>query len=157
MIDLHEVQYDQKKTCYEQNFEQFRSLNQTMWQVPVIGMTLTGGLWYGSANLHDMGLTPYLLLGLAAVADIGLVVVLTRIRYVMGCYLKKIKEFDEHSYVGAEGATWLHKPEAVAWTFRILLVICSLVSVAAIVTLAASADRQAPEARRVIERIELPR
>ena len=31
------------KEAYEQNYQQFRSLNQIMWQIPVLAMTLTGG------------------------------------------------------------------------------------------------------------------
>ena len=31
-----------------------RSLNQIMWQVPMIAMTLTGGLWYAVATMKGM-------------------------------------------------------------------------------------------------------
>jgi hypothetical protein len=44
-------EFERQKLCYEQNCEQMRSLNQIMWQVPIIAMTLTGGLWYGVATL----------------------------------------------------------------------------------------------------------
>lgn len=75
--------FERAKVAYEQNFEQFRSLNQVMWQVPVIAMTLTGGLWFGAASVEAMAGFQYLLLILAALANLGLVVVLARLRFVM--------------------------------------------------------------------------
>jgi len=33
-----------KLAAYNQNSENFRSLNQLMWQIPLIAMSLTGGL-----------------------------------------------------------------------------------------------------------------
>src|SRR6266498_110400 len=94
--------FERAKTSYEQNCEQFRSLNQVMWQVPVIAMTLTGGLWFGAATVGDMPGFQYLLLLLAALANLGLVVVLSRVRFVMGEYLNVIKAFDPRSFVAAE-------------------------------------------------------
>src|SRR5208283_57694 len=40
--------YDREKTCYEQKFEQARSVNSQVNQVPLTAMTLTGGLWFGA-------------------------------------------------------------------------------------------------------------
>ena len=45
-----------KIQAYEQNYEQFRSLNQIMWQIPVLAMTLTGGLWFGVSSIQDSGI-----------------------------------------------------------------------------------------------------
>jgi hypothetical protein len=46
--------FEREKLCYEQNCEQMRSLNQIMWQVPIIAMTLTGGLWRAVATLNGV-------------------------------------------------------------------------------------------------------
>ena len=37
-------EFERSKLCYEQNFEHARTLNAQMNQVPVLAMTLTGGL-----------------------------------------------------------------------------------------------------------------
>lgn len=93
---------------------------------------------------------------LAAVADFGLAIVLTRIRYVMGEYLKKIECFNSTSFVGANGTRLLHRSAVVAWTFRILLVLCALGSIAAAVYLYYQ-GRQPQPVRHVIELLEVPR
>ena len=36
---------------YQQSCEEFRSLNGFFWQIPIIMMTLNGGLWYSVASL----------------------------------------------------------------------------------------------------------
>jgi len=41
------------KEAYEQNYQQFRSFNQIMWQIPVLAMTLTDGLWFGVSTIDD--------------------------------------------------------------------------------------------------------
>lgn len=140
-------------TSYEQNFEQFRSLNQIMWQVPVIAMTLTGGLWFGAATVGDMPGFQYLLLILAALANFGLVIVLVRVRYVMGEYLKAIKEFHPSAFVAAEGK-WFHASGAVAITFRVLLLLSASISLVGLYMVRQS-DLSRPQTRRVIEVIDV--
>jgi len=41
------------KAAYEQNYQHFRSLNQIMWQIPVLATTLTGGLWFGVTKIEE--------------------------------------------------------------------------------------------------------
>lgn len=141
------------KTCYEQNCEQFRSLNQVMWQVPVIAMTLTGGLWFGAASVGEMPGFQYLLLLFGVLANLGLIVVLTRVRYVMGQYLEAIKRFNPDSFVAAEGKGFL-SPASVATTFRILLFCSAMISIAGMIIVHGSSGRESTS-RRVIEVIEL--
>lgn len=108
-MDDREIQFERDKICYEQNCEAFRALNQFMWQVPVIAMTLTGGLWYGVATLNEMkGVIKALLLMLAALGDLAFIVVLVRVRAVMGTYLERIKEFNPGSCAVAtySGSFW---------------------------------------------------
>lgn len=113
---MDDTTFERQKLCYEHNCEQFRSLNQIMWQVPVIAMTLTGGLWFGAASLESMPGFKYLLLTFGALANIGLILVLTRVRYVMHRYLDAIKRFYPDHFVAA-GGTRLRSRAAVARTF----------------------------------------
>lgn len=144
--------FERDKVCYEQNFEQFRSLNQIMWQVPVIATTLTGGLWFGAASVGPMQGFQYLLLLLAALSNLGLIVVLTRVRFVMEAYLEAIKRFNPGGYVTAQGKGVFARA-AVATTFRILLATSAVISVVGMVIVYES--KQMDEGRRVIEVIEL--
>lgn len=41
-----QIEHEMRKAAFEQNHASFRSLNQQMWQIPLISMTLTGGLWF---------------------------------------------------------------------------------------------------------------
>jgi hypothetical protein len=66
-------QFERDKVCYEQNCQQLRHLNQIMWQVPTIAMTVTGALWYAvSATQFDHRLKAGILV-FAALANIGLI------------------------------------------------------------------------------------
>ena len=145
--------FEREKACYEQNFEQSRSLNQIMWQVPVIAMTLTGGLWFGAASLDSMPGFKYLLLSFGALANLGLMVVLTRVRYVMGEYLNAIKQFYPDHFVAADGKKF-QSPSAVARTFCTLLFISAAISAIGIAIVCKSAKGESA-GRRVIEVIKL--
>lgn len=89
------------KESYEQNYQQFRSLNQIMWQIPVLAMTLTGGLWFGVSKIADDPMLVTILLLTSLVGNLILSAVLLRFRHVMGCYLKWLKEADPSGYVDA--------------------------------------------------------
>ena len=45
---MNKENFEREKACYQQNFEQARSLNGQMNRVPVLAMTLTGGLWFAA-------------------------------------------------------------------------------------------------------------
>jgi len=113
-------QFEREKLCYQQNFEQFRSLNQIMWQVPIIAMTLTGGLWFGVAKI-DVQSAQCALLVLAVLGNSGLIAVLHRTRFVMGEYLLKIEEFYPKAYVAAKGQRPFEGGRTVVAVFQILL------------------------------------
>lgn len=126
---------ERETACYNQNCEQFRSMNQIMWQVPVLAMTLTGGLWFGAGQLKDYTVIKVLLFVLAACSDIAFFVVLMRIRFVMGAYLKKIEEFHPMSFVKADG-TGLCRSKMVVHTFSSLLLGAAGVSVVGAIVVA---------------------
>jgi hypothetical protein len=97
--DAGTMDFEREKIAFEQNCESFRSLNQLMWQVPLIATSLTGGLWYGVANsgLHQLARGSLLLLATLANAALGLLV-LPRVRSVMDAHLKSMKEFHSKSF-----------------------------------------------------------
>ena len=93
--------FSRAKACYEQNFLQFRNLNDQMNRVPTIAVTLTGGLWYGAAIAQGVDtLVRFGLLIFAGISNIALILSAYRIRDVMTGYLEKIEEYNPASYVG---------------------------------------------------------
>lgn len=101
-MDAAEEAFQRLKSAYEQNCQQFRALNQVMWQVPMIAVTLTGGLWYAVATLRSVD--PEIRSGLLAFSAIGnllLVLMINRVRDVMDGHLQKMREFCPEAYATA--------------------------------------------------------
>ncbi|WP_210093727.1 class I SAM-dependent methyltransferase [Ruegeria sp. HKCCSP346] len=90
-----------EQSAYEQNYQQFRSLNQIMWQIPVLAMTLTGGLWFGVSRLSDAPLLTSALLLTAVFGNLMLAGILYRFRHVMQCYLDWLEEAFPEGFVNA--------------------------------------------------------
>jgi len=92
--------FEREKICYEQNFQHARSINDQMNRVPLLSITLTGGLWFGAAltetDVHET--IRFGLLLFAGIANISLVLAIFKIRDVLESYLQKIKDFHEESY-----------------------------------------------------------
>ena len=124
------------KEAYEQNYQQFRSLNQIMWQIPVLAMTLTGGLWFGVSTIDNNAMLVTILLLTAVVVNLLLCGVLVRFRHVMGCYLGWLKIADSDGFVDASlmsaSATRLekfcNKDKMVHFLFLSMLVWASVCS-----------------------------
>ena len=130
---------ERQQVCYEQNCENFRDLNRMMWQVPMMAMTLTGGLWYGIGTIEEIDVAlRTLLLSFAAVANVALVLVIQRVRSVMDAYLGRIREFCPPSFADSRHAKhtrWL--PEGgVCNTFSVFLCVSALMNAAGIFLLA---------------------
>ena len=64
--------FDRDRVCYEQNFQQFRAMNQIMWQVPLLAITITGGLWYAAVSVTGAQEFKRPLFALSAILDIAL-------------------------------------------------------------------------------------
>lgn len=98
---------------YQQNYQQFRSLNQIMWQIPVLATTLTGGLWFGVSRILDNPLLVTTLLSTAIFGNLTFVAILFRFRHVMGCYLAWLKQASASSFVDASAnvgtGNWLER------------------------------------------------
>lgn len=92
-----------KQICYQQNFEQARSLNVQMNQVPAWAMTLTGGLWFGAGVTDNLPTEiRFSLLVFAGLCNLALVLAVLRIRDVLESYLEKIKEFHPESFASGK-------------------------------------------------------
>ena len=127
------IAFERDKVCYEQNYQQFRSLNQSMWQVPIIAMTLNGGLWFAAATMHGLETFKGPLFFLSAVFNISLIFVLIRVRYVMGSYLDALREFHPAAFVSAPGNKWYNGNLTVVRAFSAALglsALCSLLACA---------------------------
>ena len=92
---------DLKSEAYQQNYQQFRSLNQIMWQIPVLAMTLTGGLWFGVSRILENTWLVTALLLTAVVGNGALFAVLFRFRHVMDCYLAWLRLASPDGFVDA--------------------------------------------------------
>lgn len=88
------------KTIYEQNCEDFRSLNDIMWKVPLLVMSLTGGLGVAVATFDLADSARCALLIFIGSINVAFILVLYRLRFVMDKLLKRIHEFQgtEHKY-----------------------------------------------------------
>lgn len=125
--------------AYNQNWETFRSLNNLMWQIPLIAMTLTGGLWFGVSTVKDMPFFAAGLLFLACCGNIGLMLTLRRLRYIMAQYLLWSKTTYAAGHVAAPGGPWFTGNETVRLIFQMLLGLAAIISfVLLVVTMTAN-------------------
>ncbi|WP_321393993.1 hypothetical protein [Emcibacter sp.] len=124
--------FEKDKICYEQNYAQFRNLNNIMWQVPIIAMTLTGGAWYAVANLKENISIQIILLLLASAGNFGLIAIIYRIRFVIEKYLVALKNFHPEGFVTANGNTFCTSSKTVAKTFSVLMSLAAISSLVAI-------------------------
>ncbi len=89
--------FQRAKVIFEQDCQEFRSLNGFLWQIPVIVSTLTGGLWFGAGKIDDRFLQAALFL-LAGCTNLCFVVVLWRLRRgVMEPLLGQITEYQSRA------------------------------------------------------------
>lgn len=107
--------------AYRQNFETFRSLNTLFWQIPLIAMTLTGGLWFGVSTVLSEPWFGRGLLALAALGNFGLVIVLNRLRYIMERYLVWLDGAYPAGHVAAKGDGYFTKGRLVQFVFSVLM------------------------------------
>lgn len=103
LLAMSEDEFEREKVCYEQNFQQARSLNSQMNQVPVLAMTLTGGLWFAAGiteNLYPE--IRFALLLFAGFCNIALILAALRIRDVFHSYLEHIESFHPGSFASGK-------------------------------------------------------
>lgn len=114
--------------AFVQNHETFRSLNHQMWQIPLISMTLTGGLWFGVSKVESSPFFQLALLFLATVGNACLFLVIQRLRYVMEQTLSWIERRSPGDFVSAKGDCWYNKPLVVRRSFQAMLALACLTS-----------------------------
>ena len=113
----------QEDLIYEQNSIEFRSLNGFFWQIPLIMMTLNGGLWYSVASLDLDVSSERGMLWFAALANLTMAVGLWRLRAVMGTLLASI-----HTY---QGTTAPGPSKLIERMFQVLMVVAAVGALAA--------------------------
>jgi len=132
MADSEQFQRDLQS--YEQNCEQLRHLNTIMWQVPIVAMTLNGGLWYGIASIKGVDAPARsAVLVFSALANVVLIFLLNRVRNVFGEYLTRVKAFNPSSFADAAHENkWfaLLKDRGVVIGFSFLLAVAGAMSLA---------------------------
>ncbi len=117
--------FERQKAIFEQDCQEFRSLNSFLWQIPIIVATLTGGLWFGVTKVGDDRFIKASLFLLAAVVNFTFIVVLWRLRYgVMEVLLDRM-----HNYQGRPR----HRKGryTVILMFTIILLLSGLISLIA--------------------------
>ena len=110
--------------CYTQNFEQARSLNTQMNHVPVLAMTLTGGLWFGAGVTKDLPEEiRFALLIFAGFCNLSLIFAVLRIRDVLESYLEKLNEFNPENFASGKP-----KNPKLPWlgSYSMILIYCAL-------------------------------
>jgi hypothetical protein len=133
-----EHRFDVAKAAFEQNFEQFRHLNEQMNRIPPFAVTLTAGLWYVAVvvNNYGDGLSPlmeqlarFALMVFAGISNFALVWIAIRVRDVMSGYLQSIKRFEGEWWVerGRPSFFWLEEYSMVSM-YSILMVAAAVLS-----------------------------
>lgn len=124
--------FEREKACYEQNFEQARCLNGQMNNVPVLAMTLTGGLWFAAGINEDISKDiRFLLLLFAGFCNLSLILVIIRIRDVFHSYLERIGSFHPESF--ATGKPGNPKVPALG-DYSMISIYCALLALAALLS-----------------------
>jgi uncharacterized membrane protein len=114
-------QFDKAKGIFEQDCQEFRSLNGFLWQIPVIVATLTGGLWFGADKVAEDSVVRPALWLLAGVVNVVFVIVLWRLRAgPMEALLNRI-----HAYQGVPRSGGKYMMISM---FTVLLVLSAVIS-----------------------------
>ena len=119
-----------RRAAFDQNHESFRALNQQMWQIPLISMTLTGGLWFGVSTVEDFPVFQLSLLLLAAAGNGALFFIILRLRFVMERHLTWLKNSYPAGFVDAsDGKKCYQRPFVVRFLFQFMLFLAAALSV----------------------------
>ncbi len=126
---MSDEEQNRQRLCYEQNFEQARSLNAQMNQVPVLAMTLTGGLWFGAGVTEKLpDEIRFALLMFAGLCNLSLILAVLRIRDVLESYLEKVQEFYPKGFASGKPTNpklpWLG-------SYSMISIYCTLMLIAA--------------------------
>ena len=124
--------FERERVCYEQNSEQARSLNVQMNQVPVLAMTVTGGLWFAAGTIENVNsVVRFCLLMFAGGCNLALIASLLRIRDIFDSYLEKLKEFHPGSF--ADGKPGNARANFLT-DYSMVFIYCSLMGVGSLLS-----------------------
>lgn len=127
---MDDQEFTRQKVCYQEHYEAFRRLNETMWKIPVILMTLTGGAWYGAANPEISPGVSFFLFLIAGIANFTFIIILSRVRHIMALQLFSLKEFAQDHHIAADHrGSFLETPKLAARCIAFLLAITGLSSI----------------------------
>lgn len=134
LLTMTNDKFEREKVCYEQNFQQARSLNGQMNQVPVLAMTLTGGLWFAAGVTENLyAELRFGLLLFAGFCNIALILAALRIRDVFRSYLERIKQFHPESFASG-------KPEGPKvpqlGDYSMITIYCTLMAIGSVLSFA---------------------
>ena len=79
---------------YTEHCAEFRALNTIFWQIPLIVMTLNGGLWFAVASLDLTDGGQRLILAFTALINFAFMCALLRLRVIMESLLERIRKFE---------------------------------------------------------------
>ena len=126
------IKFEKDKIAYVQHSESFRHLNSQMWQVPIIAMTLTGGLWFGVFTSNMTDIFAGWLLVFAGLCDLFFIPILWRVRHIMSLLINKLNTFNPDYAIkpanSAEGNCLVKRDKLVVGLFTIMLFIASCIS-----------------------------
>lgn len=116
--------FDRQKVIFEQDCQEYRSLNGFLWQLPVIVSTLTGGLWFGAAKICENQFVQWSLFAFAGLANLCFIAILWRLRAgVMESLLDRIAQY--------QGVTRGGPRYVMILIYTLLLLVAALVSLTA--------------------------
>jgi hypothetical protein len=133
---------DQAKAVFEQNFAQYRILNEQLNRVPAFAVTLTGGFWYIAVVIKSYGplsseldsLARCLLMIFAGVCNVMLILIAMRIRNVMQAYEISLKSYAGTSWPDTgQGPRFLGDYSMIVMYSSLILCSAALSFVAAVV------------------------
>lgn len=126
--------FEKDKTCYEQNCESARGINKQLNQIPVLAITLTGGLWYGgvvAAGVEEVA--RFGVLCFAAICNLCLVFAAMRIRDVLQSHLEKMEQFNPEYFASGRPEQPMLPPfgrNSMITIYSVLMIMAALLSMA---------------------------
>lgn len=108
---------DQAKAVFDQNFQQYRMLNEQLNRIPPLAVTLTGGFWYIAVVIENYGpltagmenLARFSLMSFCGFCNLMLILVAFRVRDVMRAYIKPLSGYAGGGWPDTDkgGLPWL--------------------------------------------------
>lgn len=82
-LEKEKWNFKQKELEFLEAGQHMRALNQLMWQIPTMAIAITGGLWYGAANI-DADAPRAWVFSFACLVDFLTIGTLLRLREIIG-------------------------------------------------------------------------